>query len=197
MLSGLPSSLGYPEDSTQANYYPGNERLTRDEIAYVYKILEMHNIEPENTRVTKTTAIGKKTLHVLQASVNSGCLEEWKDVDEKQVAIIDCYIDSFRSGSLTAYRESQKLWVTDKSPILETILGFVEPYRDPHGVRGEWESIVCISDPIETSRLKRLVDKSDTFIRLLSWAVPELNAGKGPFEKDLFEAPDFASVHGL
>lgn len=86
--------------------------------------------------------------------------------------------------------------MTDKSPSIETIFGFVEPYRDPHGVRAEWESVECILDPIESLSFKRLVDESDDFIRLLPWAVPELNAGKGPFEKERFEAPDFASIHG-
>lgn len=116
--------------------------------------------------------------------------------DNTQAKIIDKYVESFLYGSLVAYRDSQKLWVTDKSPAIETFIGFVEPYRDPHGVRGEWQSIVCISDPIENLRLKQLVDNSDSFICLLPWAVTGLNGGKGPFEKDLFDPPDFASVHG-
>lgn len=121
--------------------------------------------------------------------------KEYSD-NKTQAKTIDKYVDSFRSGSLLAYRDSQKLWVTDKSPAVETFIGFVEPYRDPHGVRGEWQGIVCISDPIESLHLKQLVEKSDTFICLLPWAVPESNGGKGPFEKDLFHPPDFASVHG-
>lgn len=116
--------------------------------------------------------------------------------NETQVKVIDHYIESFRTGSLEAFRESQKEWVKDKSPVVEAILGFVEPYRDPHGVRGEWEGIICISDPIESMRLNQLVQRSDTFIRLMPWAVPGSNDGKGPFEKELFEAPDFISVHG-
>lgn len=88
------------------------------------------------------------------------------------------------------------MWVTDKSLAVETVFGFVEPYRDPHGVRGEWEAIVCIYDPVESARLKRLVEKSDTFSRLMPWAVPGVNNGKGPSEKEFFEEPDFTSVHG-
>lgn len=113
-----------------------------------------------------------------------------------QAKTIDKYVDSFRSGSLLAYRDSQKLWVMDKSPAIETFIGFVEPYRDPHGVRGEWQGIVCISDPIESLQLRCLAEKSDTFICLMPWAVPGSNGGKGPFENDLFHPPDFARVHG-
>ncbi|KAF9770755.1 hypothetical protein IL306_011624 [Fusarium sp. DS 682] len=114
---------------------------------------------------------------------------------DKQAQIIDHYVQSFQTGSLQAFRESQKLWVTDKSPNVEIVIGFVEPYRDPHGVRGEWEAMICISDPVESARLKKLVDRWDVFIRQLPWAVEGINDGKGPFEKSLFEPPDFASVN--
>jgi dipeptidyl-peptidase-3 len=229
MLSTAPSSFGYPGDNSQANYYLG-DRITRDDLTLIAKVMEAHDIEPENTRVLKSKGEGSQQIFdVLQASTVLRCLARWDDVDDvgtvirvcggdhrdemakicgcllqakkyvanrKQSQIIDHYLTSFLTGCLDAFRESQKVWVTDKSPVIESIFGFVEPYRDPHGVRGEWESIVCISDPVESASLKQLVEKSDTFIRVLPWAVPEINNGKGPFEKELFEAPDFASVHG-
>jgi dipeptidyl-peptidase III len=104
------------------------------------------------------------------------------------------YIESFSTGSLEAYRKSQETWVTDVSPRVENILGFVEPCRDPYSVRAEWEGVVCISDPDETSKLKALVDGSSKFICMLPWAVPGENDGKGPFEASLFQAPDFTIV---
>lgn len=57
--------------------------------------------------------------------------------------------------------------MTDISPRVENILGFVEPYRDPYDVRAEWEGAACISDPDETSKLKALVDNPTKFIRRL------------------------------
>ena len=115
--------------------------------------------------------------------------------NEKQTALLQKYNESFQTGSMKAYREAQKIWVSDVSPRVENILGFVEPYRDPYGVRAEWEGAVCISDPDETSKLKALVDNSTKFIRMLPWAVPGVNDGKGPFEANLFQAPDFTIVH--
>ncbi|KAI9699608.1 MAG: hypothetical protein M1820_007108 [Bogoriella megaspora] len=38
-------------------------------------------------------------------------------------------------------------------------------------------------------------DDSTKFIRMLPWAVSGENDGKGPFEVDLFQAPDFRIVH--
>lgn len=156
-------------------------------------IHEWENVDGNGTVVRVEGGDHSEELSKICASLLTA--KEYSD-NNTQAQTIDKYVDSFRSGSLLAYRDSQKLWVTDKSPAVETFIGFVEPYRDPHGVRGEWQGIVCISDPIESLQLKELVDSSDSFICLLPWAVPGLNGGKGPFEKDLFHPPDFANVHG-
>lgn len=116
--------------------------------------------------------------------------------NENQVRMISELIQSFQTGNLSAYRKAQQIWVTDISPSVDPILGFVETYRDPAGVRAEWEGVVCISDPGETSKLQRLIDDSTIFVRKLPWAVADINDGKGPFEASLFKAPDFTIVHG-
>ncbi len=115
--------------------------------------------------------------------------------NETQVKVLNEYIESFTIGSTEAYRRSQRTWVTDLSPRVESIFGFVEPYRDPYGVRAEWEGIVSISDPDQTRKLAGLVSDSAKVISLLPWASKE-NDGKGPFEASLFQAPDFTIVHG-
>lgn len=119
--------------------------------------------------------------------------------NDTQKVFLSQYIESFRTGSLYVYRDSQRSWVKDKAPRVENIFGFVEPYRDPHGTRAEFEGLVAISDSEETKALTRLVENSVKFIRRLPWAVPQSseNDGKGPFEKELFEPPDFASIHGM
>lgn len=116
--------------------------------------------------------------------------------NSKQTQFLAHYIECFRTGSLEAFQESQKAWVTDVSARVENLIGFIEPYRDPAGIRSEWEAMIGIADPDETSRLKHFVENSTVIIRQLPWAVEGVNDGKGPFEKSLFEAPDFTSVHG-
>lgn len=119
--------------------------------------------------------------------------------NDTQKLFISQYIESFRTGSLDVYRNSQRTWITDKNPRVENIFGFVEPYRDPHGIRAEFEGLVAITDTEETKALLRIVEHSTQFIRLLPWANTEstANEGKGPFEKALFERPDFTSLHGM
>ncbi|RVX74900.1 hypothetical protein B0A52_01177 [Exophiala mesophila] len=118
--------------------------------------------------------------------------------NKTQKLVIEKYIESFTTGDLEAYRESQKLWVQDKYPVVENMIGFIEPYRDPAGIRSEFEGIVAIENPEESKALRALVENSDQFIRCQPWARGCTdNNGKGPFEKATFDPPSFASIHTL
>nr|POE54250.1 putative dipeptidyl peptidase 3 [Quercus suber] len=66
-------------------------------------------------------------------------LEEAKEhaENDKQSRFLAEYIKYFRTGDLGAFQRSQKLWVTDVADKVENIIGFIEPYRDPAGVRAE------------------------------------------------------------
>ncbi|PYI04330.1 hypothetical protein BO78DRAFT_431386 [Aspergillus sclerotiicarbonarius CBS 121057] len=99
--------------------------------------------------------------------------------NDTQARYIIDYLESFIAGSLDAYRRSMKRWVGDYYPSVESIFGFVEPYRDPYG----------------TAKLTALVENSTKFMQTLPWATANVNNGKGPFEKDLFNAPSFSILH--
>jgi dipeptidyl-peptidase-3 len=64
--------------------------------------------------------------------------------NDNQKRMLDAYALSFGAGSIESFKESQRIWVKDQKPALETNIGFVETYRDPHGVRGEWEGFVAL-----------------------------------------------------
>jgi len=118
--------------------------------------------------------------------------------NDHQKGFIQQYQRSFQSGSIETHKDSQRIWVKDIKPAVETQFGFIEPYRDPFGTRAEFEGLVALVDAEETKLLTKLVENSAKFIRRLPWAEISNgeNDGKGPFEKDLFEPPDFTSLHG-
>lgn len=218
-----PFHLGFPSDTAQSSYYIG-DAVSESDANTVSKILEQNNIFPENTRLQKTKNGFDVLIASVESGIaaqfplqngqegyvrlikgdHSSDLQricaELREASryaasQLQRNVLDAYIESFETGSLDAYRNSQRLWVRDKAPRVENIFGFVEPYRDPQGIRAEFEALVAIADDTETLLLTKLVDNSANFIRRLPWATPE-NDGKGPFEKSLFEPPDFSSIHG-
>lgn len=190
----------------------------------VSQVLEQNSILPENTRLRKLDGDvgfelqiassddgslgvlplpdGRGSVKLVMgdhaAELEKMCVELTHAANfasnELQKVFIKEYVESFRTGSLAKYRDSLRNWVKDKAPGIENIFGFVEPYRDPHGIRAEFEGLVAIADAAETMKLTRLVENSTQFIRKLPWTSPE-NDGKGVFEKSLFDPPDLSSIH--
>ncbi|KAI5810124.1 dipeptidyl peptidase III [Peziza echinospora] len=109
--------------------------------------------------------------------------------NDTQRSMLEEYSKSFKVGSLEAHKESQKYWVKDIGPKVEVNLGFIETYRDPAGVRGEWEGFVAMVNEERTRAFGELVKNAEQFIPRLPW-------GKD-FEKDKFLKPDFTSLEVL
>ena len=69
-----------------------------------------------------------------------------------------------RMCSMEKHKESQILWLKDKSPVVETNIGFIETYADPLGQRGEFEGFVAVVDKESSKRFMMLVDMAPELI---------------------------------
>lgn len=149
----------------------------------------------DNAKVTgKMVRLVKGDHKVELARINAQLEKAYEATEEKaQRDTIRKIQESFLTGDLSSYKESQRIWVKSRSPPVETVIGFVEPYRDPLGLRSEFEGIVGIANIRETRILKELSNMADTLVCRLPWVRKE-QGYKGPFEKSVFESPDFTSL---
>lgn len=109
--------------------------------------------------------------------------------NENQKNMQLAYAKSFETGSLEAFKDSQRFWIRDKGPMVESNIGFVETYRDPHGVRGEWEGFAATVNLERTRAFGALVNSAESMIPKLPWSTE--------FEKEKFLSPDFTSLEVL
>lgn len=110
--------------------------------------------------------------------------------NENQSQMLQLYVEHFKSGNVNTHKDSQRVWVKDISPVIESNIGFIETYLDPMGVRAEFEGWVAVVDKEQSKKTASLVDKADILLNKLSpWPKD--------FEKDKFLKPDFTSLSVL
>lgn len=66
--------------------------------------------------------------------------------NENQVKMIKNYIDHYKTGNIETHKDSQRNWIADKGPVVESNMGWIETYIDPENTRGYFEGWVAIVD---------------------------------------------------
>jgi dipeptidyl-peptidase-3 len=116
--------------------------------------------------------------------------------NDNQKNMLINYLKFLETGNIDDHKESQKYWIKDKQPHIECNLGFIESYRDPYKVRGEWEGFVAVVNKEMSKKFQVLVDNSEQFLKLLPHN--NIEGQLNPiFEKDEFMKPDFTSLDVL
>jgi len=106
--------------------------------------------------------------------------------NETQAKMLDMYIKHYLTGNIDDHKESQRLWIKDKGPVVESNQGWIETYIDPENVRAYYEGWVAIVDKEKSEKFNRLVTNSEAIIPKLPWP--------REMEKDNFLAPDFTTL---
>ena len=155
------------------------------------------DIGKETTFTVEDGALAGKTIKLVYGDYSKEMTAITADIkgaaensdNETQKNMHNAYAKSFETGSLLAFKDSQRYWIRDKGPMVESNIGFIETYRDPAGVRGEWEGFAAVVNLERTRAFGALVEAAPALIPLLPWSKD--------FEKDKFLSPDFTSLEVL
>jgi dipeptidyl-peptidase III len=204
--------IGFGDEGSNGYYSPS---LTKEDVDVVDEYLRERKISDLNTRIVK---LGHNRVEVLIASVLKGNIDAlYKNYhirltygdfapflqavnqnleeaikfagNEHQKNMLIAYIKHFLNGDINLHKESQRYWIQDKGPIIESNIGFIETYLDPLKKRAEWEGFVALVDKYKSGILSDLVARAPQIISNLPWP-PE-------FEIEKFLKPDFTSLDVL
>ncbi|XP_031625501.1 dipeptidyl peptidase 3-like [Contarinia nasturtii] len=214
-LTERTKSIGLANEGITTYFSENCTKLDSDRIT---DFLQAKNIIPYNTRAFKIEDKGKVTYHIklgafkkaenmaevykgntfivsrgdyspLLELVNKNLAKAKDYAQNVQLRVVGHYIDHFRHGKIGSHKEATTFWLEDSEKPVETYLGYIAPYRDPAGIRAEYNGLVAMSNSDKSEKLSKLANNAKHFLQTLPWPAQ--------FEKDTFINPDFAVVDVL
>ncbi|RMZ14848.1 hypothetical protein D0864_00052 [Hortaea werneckii] len=194
------------EIAAQSGIYPENTRLVKNVIGEKRRFDIVQASVEKDAAAKPISYIHDRQVRLVRGDHSSElqriceCLQKASRSTEHAAkkTYIAKLCRAFQTGDMEEYKDSQRVWVHDHLTTVETVFGFVEPYRDPCGTKAEYEGIVGIKNPEETAMLHRLCESADLFVKRLPWV--ESHRGDkslGDFEESTVQRPGFVSIESL
>lgn len=214
MYSSEPNiiELGFYPSGVTAYYEP--EDFTNEEAQGIDKVILQANLKLENTFIIRHEDRYEVQLYsveidetghqigefnskpvFLTKGKNSETIKKiiyWLELakgqaaNQNQVNMLDSLIKHYTTGNCLDHVKYSEHWVYDVDPVIETHHGFIETYRDPDGVRAEYEGFVACVDQKESRCLHNFVDGSSWILKLLPYP-PE-------YERETFTPPSYNAL---
>lgn len=98
-------------------------------------------------------------------------------------------IEHYQTGSVEMHEKFSEKWVNDKKMTVEMHHGFIESYRDPSGLRCEFEGYVSVVNKKECDCLHEYVKNSAKILSLLPYPKE--------YERKTFNLPSYDAIDFL
>jgi dipeptidyl-peptidase-3 len=105
-------------------------------------------------------ALGRVIAHLERALPYAGT---------EQATGIRRLIRFYRSGSAADWEAFAIAWLAFREPVVDTVNGFIETYKDPRSQKGAYEGIVHIVDPDRTRLMAKLAAHAGYFEERVPW----------------------------
>lgn len=205
--------LGFGPQGTTAYYSPDD--LSRDEVEALNSLCLERGLKLENTHLVRNDSKSRYEVSLASVEVDTEgtplgtvrnlpvvltrgrCSKElarccaWlcraqEFATEAQREMLSALVSHYTTGDCAEHVRYSELWVQDVDPLVETYQGFIETYREPSGVRAEYEGFVACVDVEESRALKRLVSSASKILPLMPYP-PQ-------YERATFQPPSYNAL---
>jgi len=203
--------IGYYPEGISMYYEPLD--FTQAEVEGINNLMNQKNVRVENTKIIRhddkyeisIASIEKLPERkigefngkpvVVTTGRHSDCLSKavhWLELAkenalrENQKVMLDSLIQHYKTGDVLLHEKYSEEWVKDVNPSVETYQGFVESYRDPSGVRCEYESFVAAVNKKESESLHKYVQSSNIILPLLPYP--------SQYERSTYTPPSYNAI---
>lgn len=134
--------------------YPLNSRLVKKDGKVIEEVFRAG--DPK-----RKIAPGLYAKELGEVIAELGKAIEFASTEQQKVTLREL-IDHLQTGDNGAFDKMNISWLKD-NPRVDLILGFIEQYIDPRGIKGAYEGIISFVDPKQTKLMKAVANNAQYF----------------------------------